>query len=33
MNMEILGIINQYTEKGDFFGEISDENIVIIEKN
>lgn len=32
MDMEILEMINQYTEKGDFFGEISDENIVMIEK-
>lgn len=33
MDMEILEMINQYIEKGDFFGEVSDENIVMVEKN
>lgn len=32
MNNELLEMINEYMEKGDFVGEVSDENITSVEK-
>ncbi|AXN38137.1 SMI1/KNR4 family protein [Peribacillus butanolivorans] len=32
MNNELLELINQYMEKGDFIGEVSDDNIAKAEK-